>query len=171
MKSPRSLQAPKVPGRAWVTLALLLLTVLLWIATSVSNRVYDVSLWKLNISSEFGGLFFRYLAHHTSLREYQGIHGFFFFGFQAYRTKYAHASNYTLVIPDWAIAAVLMIFLWRQLRSWWKARKVFARIAAGHCANCGYDLRGSQERCPECGVVPDELLSKPPRDRQGGYLT
>ena len=26
------------------------------------------------------------------------------------------------------------------------------REAFDKCVNCGYDLRGSQERCPECGT-------------------
>ena len=41
---------------------------------------------------------------------------------------------------------------WSRLRA---ARKI-QRRRLGLCPACGYDLRESPERCPECGKVPGE---------------
>ena len=40
---------------------------------------------------------------------------------------------------------VLTLVIWRFLRGRHEPRP-------GHCPACGYDLRASQHRCPECGV-------------------
>ena len=55
-----------------------------------------------------------------------------------------------LAIPYWALAfpsaaAAAWAIRARRTRS--------AREKAGHCAACGYDLRASPGRCPECGAI------------------
>lgn len=39
---------------------------------------------------------------------------------------------------------------------WWARRRDEAneRVWRGHCAGCGYNLRGCPGRCPECGRMP-----------------
>jgi hypothetical protein len=57
----------------------------------------------------------------------------------------------TLWIPYWLplLATAAMPLL--RLRTWSRRRK---DLRIGHCRNCGYDLRATPGRCPECGAVP-----------------
>jgi hypothetical protein len=62
------------------------------------------------------------------------------------------AAAAALIVPDWS-AAILAA---APLAGWLLARRRRGRRRhpAGHCPACGYDLRATPGRCPECGAVP-----------------
>jgi hypothetical protein len=68
-----------------------------------------------------------------------------------FRYEHRRASHRDIEVPMWVVAALFGA---------WPARWYFARVRAfraqrlRQCLNCGYDLRATPGRCPECGVVP-----------------
>jgi hypothetical protein len=66
-----------------------------------------------------------------------------------------HSRDRTLTLPYWAPlvagAALPLIVLRRASRQ--RRRRRAAR--RGLCPKCGYDLRATPDRCPECGATPE----------------
>jgi hypothetical protein len=61
--------------------------------------------------------------------------------------------SYLIMIPCWFLVLAslpLGIHRWRRLH---KERVLRFREKHGLCLECGYDLRASTERCPECGAT------------------
>jgi hypothetical protein len=55
-----------------------------------------------------------------------------------------------LVIPYWVLGIITAALPIARLAVWWRR---WRRHPEGCCRACGYDLRATPERCPECGAV------------------
>jgi hypothetical protein len=65
--------------------------------------------------------------------------------------KYGRTSGWMLVVPYWFLALVSGIPVFLLWRKYLRAR---SRRAKSLCPKCGYDLRATPTRCPECGHIP-----------------
>lgn len=59
-------------------------------------------------------------------------------------------AEYEVLVPPWFLLLLLAVLpAWR-----WRVTRLDRRRRRGKCSVCGYDLRATPERCPECGSVP-----------------
>ena len=56
-----------------------------------------------------------------------------------------------LVVPLWAVIALCAVLPALAARRLYRQTLCDRRRRHGRCPHCGYDLRASPERCPECG--------------------
>jgi hypothetical protein len=59
-----------------------------------------------------------------------------------------------VAIPYWAIALIFFILPGTLSLTYLRWRR---RGSNGYCAVCGYDLRATPQRCPECGARPTKV--------------
>jgi predicted RNA-binding Zn-ribbon protein involved in translation (DUF1610 family) len=72
-----------------------------------------------------------------------------FLGFRIATGKMQWSWKYTsMIVPYWALLVVLAIGPLAMFRCLWTR---IGRQRRGQCLACGYDLRHSTGRCPECG--------------------
>jgi hypothetical protein len=64
---------------------------------------------------------------------------------------------YALWCPTWFIAVLTGSAASSLGMISMRLRRRSARVLAGLCSRCGYDLRATPDRCPECGAIPTSV--------------
>jgi hypothetical protein len=83
-------------------------------------------------------------------------HRFGGFGFDAEQIG-PHRTGYVeMVAPCWFLMLLSAALPARQLRLWLRSRR---RNQLRLCRACGYDLRASPGKCPECGTEPSSNMA------------
>jgi hypothetical protein len=76
-----------------------------------------------------------------------------FLGIVGLKSRSTDIRYLGLLVPPWLVIVIFSmpaLVWWRLHRGRWRRE---ARKRAGLCPACGYDLRASTGRCPECGAM------------------
>jgi hypothetical protein len=63
------------------------------------------------------------------------------------------SSSVEIFVPYWQIVLVTGILPATRVQNVWRWRRQKNRRSKGLCLACGYDLRATPQRCPECGTI------------------
>jgi hypothetical protein len=152
-----------------LSLVLFTATVVLWVRSYWWLDVFPVSRGQrtLALVSDEGSVDFRWYGYGNPL-DHMGQHWGHAHSYTAYAECLAKLTRfwaYThrrwgpsdnqpdlgVTVPHWSLVALTsgMPVLWLRRR-----RHLSRCARLGLCPVCGYDLRATSERCPECGTIP-----------------
>jgi hypothetical protein len=67
-------------------------------------------------------------------------------------------DNIWRIVLKWGGGILFATCVCLHIFATYETRQINQRIASGKCLSCGYDIRASKDRCPECGC---EIKQKP----------
>jgi len=67
-----------------------------------------------------------------------------------YSLEYYH----NVTVPHWFVALLASLVVVIRLQQQLRRKRTEFRLRHNLCLSCGYDLRATPERCPECGTIP-----------------
>jgi hypothetical protein len=67
--------------------------------------------------------------------------------------SFTEIRDWTVVVPFWLVTLLAVVPPALLGRGLGRALRMRRRRRLGLCVRCGYDLRASVERCPECGTA------------------
>jgi hypothetical protein len=77
-------------------------------------------------------------------------------GWAGFGVRYNHGRDGAavfLLFPHWSVVLAGLILPCARLAVHARRRRLKRLATTGHCATCGYDLRATPGRCPECGTM------------------
>jgi hypothetical protein len=85
------------------------------------------------------------------------------FGFGEFGNTYEQFySGHTLIVHGLIPPLSFGLLSAFQIKYWLRYRALQRGVATGKCSQCGYDLRATPGRCPECGTVASEDVAQHP---------
>jgi hypothetical protein len=91
----------------------------------------------------------RYYLDFRGVAQLYGSSSWFFSSFGYVLAALPNGTLYAIAAPHWFLAMLFAILPALYLRAIVRSRR---RNRIGLCRVCGYDLRATPERCPECGT-------------------